>query len=228
MTKITPKTILNFNKADDEDKVSEINRVTVENILDTVSSDNVSDAMKNLYGKHGLVKDVKPLNPKHKVAGFIKTVETNSNDWGTGIKAIYDCKKDEILFIKCSDNDYAIWGGLASASAQKHGVQATVIVGSSRDTSDILELDFPVFSQKIQSRAGLPLNKGTIGEDIIVDESIIKTGDFIICDVDGVVVVPKEHLEEVIEEVNRIKLFETDCVKKIFDENKQLDEMVGF
>jgi regulator of RNase E activity RraA len=184
MTKITPKTILNFNKADDEDKVSEINRVTVENILDTVSSDNVSDAMKNLYGKHGLVKDVKPLNPKHKVAGFIKTVETNSNDWGTGIKGIYACKENEILLIKCSDNDYAIWGGIASSAAKEHGLQATVIVGSSRDTEDILELDYPVFSQKIQSRAGLPLNNGNLEETLLVDDLVIKTGDFIVGDVD--------------------------------------------
>ena len=80
----------------------------MENILEKVSSDNVSDALKNLYSYSGLLKSVKPINSKNKIAGFVRTAETSSKDWGTGIKAIYTCENDEILLIKCSDNDYAI------------------------------------------------------------------------------------------------------------------------
>lgn len=225
--KITPKSILNFNKPQevDEEKTDEI---TVDNLVEKVSSDNVSDALKNLYSSYGLIRHVKPVNPKHKVAGFVKTAETNSNDWGTGIKAIYTCAEDEILVIKCSDNDYAIWGGLATCAAQIHGLQAVVIVGSSRDTEDILELDFPIFSQKIQSRAGLPLNNGTLGDDLLIGDLVIKSGDFIIGDVDGVVVVPQEKLDEVIIELNRIKKFEQSVNRKLVEENLRMDEIIGF
>lgn len=226
--KITPKRILNFNKPQDVDDVESADEITLDNLIEKVSSDNVSDALKNLYSTYGLIKQVKPLNPKHKVAGFVKTVETNSNDWGTGIKGIYTCSDDEILVIKCSDNDYAIWGGLASCAAQIHGLQATVIIGSSRDTEDILELDFPVFSQKVQSRAGLPLNNGSLGCDLLVGDLVIKSGDFIIGDVDGVVVVPQEKLDEVIIELNRLKKFERTVARKLVEDNLHMDEIVGF
>ena len=226
--RITPKSILNFNKPVDDDEEDAVCEVTLDNLVDMVSSDNVSDALKNLYSSYGLLEDVKPLNPKHKIAGFVRTAETNSIDWGTGIKAIYACKKDEILLIKCSDNDYAMWGGLASCAAKEHGLQATVIVGSSRDTEDILELDFPVFSQKIQSRAGLPLNKGTLEQTLLVGDLVIETGDFIVGDVDGVVVIPQDKLEEVIVELNRLKKFERSVFEKIMYDKQQMDDIIGF
>lgn len=129
--KITPNNILHFNKKSKVEEDRDCDGITLDNILERASSDNVSDALKNLYGKSGLLKYVKPLSNDFKVAGFIRTAETNSNDWGTGVKAIYSCDEDEILLIKCSNNDYAIWGGLASLAALTHGLKATVIIGSS-------------------------------------------------------------------------------------------------
>lgn len=226
---ITPKGILHFNRRDVvEDDFVDGDMITLDNILEKSSSDNVSDAMKNLYGTHGLLGGVKSLNPKSRVAGFIRTVETSSYDWGTGIKAIYECERDEILFIKSSDTDFAIWGGLASASAKKHGVRATIIVGSSRDTEDILEMDFPVFSVDVRSAAGLPLNKGSFDSKIFLDGMVIESGDFAVCDADGVVIIPRDRIDEVICEVNRIKAFESDCFRKVVEDNQRLDDVVGF
>ncbi|MBE6486209.1 MAG: RraA family protein [Methanosphaera stadtmanae] len=226
--KITPQSILHFNKHQKENENATDFEITLDNIVDNVSSDNVSDALKNLYSSYGLLKDVKPLNSKHKIAGFVRTAETGSNDWGTGIKGIYKCKENEILLIKCSDNDYAIWGGIASCAAKEYGLQATVIVGSSRDTEDILELDYPVFSQKIQSRAGLPLNNGTLEGTLLVGDLVIKNGDFIVGDVDGVVVIPQDKLDEVLIELNRLKKFETSVLEKLLDDNQRMDEIIGF
>ncbi len=226
--KITPNTILHFGKSsvEDEDVVEDL--ICVENILDRASSDNVSDALKNLYGKSGLLRGVKALNPKHKIAGFIRTVSTNSDDWGTGIKGIYACEKDEILVINCSNDDYAIWGALASRSAKMHGVQGTVIIGFSRDTDDVLNMDFPLFSRGVASCAGFPHNNGTIDSKLFVDDLIIESGDFIICDIDGCVVVSRDCLDEVLEEVNRIKQFEIECFNKLSEGNSRLDDLVGF
>lgn len=224
--KITPNNILHFNKKTKKEEMVDNSEITIDNLIEKASSDNVSDAMKNLYGKYGLIKGVKALNNEYKVSGYIRTVETNSNDWGTCIKGIYACKPDEILFIKCSDEEYAVWGELASSAAKKHGVKATVVVGASRDTVDILRLGYPVFSSNIMSRAGLPLNNGNIGEDIIIDDFIIKTGDFAICDADGVVIIPAENIEEVLKEVNNIKIFENKCIKDLFEDNINLDDIL--
>lgn len=225
--KITPNSILHFNKKTKKEEVQKTNKITTENIVEKASSDNVSDALKNLYGTYGLVRNVKPLNNNDKVAGFIRTLETKSNDWGTCIRGIYDCQPGEILFIKCSNEDYAVWGELASSAAKEHGLVATVIVGASRDTMDILKLGFPVFSSKTMSSAGLPLNEGVVGDNLIIDDLIVKTGDFVVCDADGVVVIPQENIEEVLDEVNNIKEFEDNIIEQLFKENKQLDDILG-
>lgn len=218
--KITPNNILHLNR-------KKQNKITLDNLLEISSTDNVSDAMKNLYGKQGLIKDIKPINPASKVVGKIRTVETNSDDWGTCIKGIYAAKPGEILFIKCSDDEHAVWGEMASQAAKKHGLKATVIYGISRDTEDILKLNYPVFSKGLKSRAGLPSNKGTVNSRLILDDNVIVNGDLLVGDRDGVVIIPQEKINEVLEEVNNIKKFESKCIKELLDKDEQLDLILG-
>jgi regulator of RNase E activity RraA len=89
-------------------------------------------------------------------------------------------------------------------------------------------LDYPVFSQKIQSRAGLPLNNGNLEETLLVDDLVIKTGDFIVGDVDGVVVIPQDKLDDVLVELNRLKKFETDVIDKLLVDKQRMDDIIGF
>ncbi|WP_455645234.1 RraA family protein [Methanosphaera sp.] len=218
--KITPKNILHFNKKQQK-------KINLENILEKASTDTISDAMKNLYGTDGLIIGLKPIEPSFKIVGKIRTAETNSYDWGTCIKAIYTSQEDEILFIKCSDTDYAVWGEMASKAAQTHGLQATVVYGTTRDTNDIIKLNYPVFSKDIKSRAGLPSNEGTINERLIIDNMPIINGDILVGDRDGVVIIPQEKLEEVLEEVTNIKKFESECLKRVEENNENLDSILG-
>lgn len=217
VNKITPKSILNHGK--------NRNKITLDNLLDKATTDNISDAMKKVCGKNGVIRDVKPIDGKSKIVGKIRTAQTNSSDWGTGIKAIYECEENEILFIDCSDDETAIWGELASQAAQQHGLQATVINGASRDTEGIKQLGYPVFSKATMPNAGYALNNGVINERIDIDGNIIVNGDYIVGDSEGVVVIPKECLEEVLEEVNNIKKFETELMKEM-SEDKHLDEIL--
>jgi regulator of RNase E activity RraA len=218
--KITPKNILHQHKKKN-------NPITLDNLLEKASSNNVADAMKNLYGKHGLIKDIKPINPSYKVVGRVRTVKTNSNDWGTGIKAIYASEPGEILFIDCSDCENAIWGELASQAAKKYGISATIINGASRDTGETLKTGFKLFSKDTMSNAGHPLNEGTINERLVIDDNVIINGDIVVADRDGVIIIPQENVDEVIKEVNNIKKFESDCVKQIIEQNAQLDKLVN-
>lgn len=217
VNKITPKSILNHGK--------NRNKITLDNLLDKATTDNISDAMKKVCGKNGVIRDVKSIDGKSKIVGKIRTAQTNSSDWGTGIKAIYECGENEILFIDCSDDETAIWGELASQAAQQHGLQATVINGASRDTEGIKQLGYPVFSKATMPNAGYALNNGVINERIDIDGNIIVNGDYIVGDSEGVVVIPKECLEEVLEEVNNIKKFETELMKEM-SEDKHLDEIL--
>ncbi|WP_304124155.1 RraA family protein [Methanosphaera cuniculi] len=219
MAKITPKSILKQNKKE--------TKITEKNLEQKASSDNVSDAMKNIFNINGVIEGIKPIDDTFKVVGRIRTAQTDSNDWGTLIKAIYECKEDEILFVKCSDDKKAVWGEMASTAALKNNLKATVIFGASRDTNEIKDLGYKVFSKTTRSNAGFPSYEGMIGEDIIVDDRIIKTGDLLIGDSDGVVIVSQDDVDVILKEVNNIKKFEDKCLKKLVDEDLNLDDILG-
>ncbi|MDO5826568.1 MAG: RraA family protein [Methanosphaera sp.] len=217
--KITPKNILNHGKNK--------NKITLDNLLEKATTDNVSDAVKKVCGKNGVIKGVKPIDEKFKIVGKIRTAHTNSSDWGTGIKAIYECEKDEILLIDCSDDETAIWGELASQAAQEYGLQATVINGASRDTEGIRNLGYPVFSKLTMPNAGYALNNGVINERLNINGNIIVTGDYLVGDSEGVVVIPKERIDEILAEVANIKKFEESIMSQMSDANNHMDEILN-
>ena len=220
MAKITPKSILNFNKTDESKK-----EITLDNLLEKSSTDNVSDAMKNLYKTTGVIENIKSISDNCEFIGPVVTCETNSDDWGTGIKAIYEAKEGDVLFIKCSDSDVAVWGELASTAAQNQGLKATIIYGASRDTEGIVELGYPVYSLEIRPNAGFAYTKGSINKDVVIDDMIISPGDILMGDRDGVVLIKKDDVDEVLEEVNNIKKFENNCIKEM--KNKGLNEILN-
>ncbi len=216
--KITPKNLLNHGKNK--------NIITLDNLLDKATTDNVSDAMKKVCGKNGVIRDVKPIDGKSKIVGRIRTAQTNSSDWGTGIKAIYECEENEILLIDCSDDETAIWGELASQAAQKHGLQSTVINGASRDTEGIKKLGYPLFSKATMPNAGYALNNGVINKPLNIEGNIIVNGDYIVGDSEGVVVVPKERIDEVLEEVSNIKKSEQKLMAQMNDPANRMDKLL--
>ena len=75
----------------------------------------------------------------------------------------------------------------------------TVIYGASRDINGIKKLDYPVFSRDIIPNAGKPLAEGEINIPVICGGTTVNPGDLIMGDECGVVSVPFEIIEEVIE-----------------------------
>jgi 3-hexulose-6-phosphate synthase/6-phospho-3-hexuloisomerase len=106
----------------------------------------------------------------------------------------------------------AIWGELATHSAMQKGLSGVVIDGAIRDTCDISEMKFPAFSRLIMPNAGEPKGLGEIGVPVIAGSRRVETGDWILGDDDGVVVLPKAMAAEyanrgmdVLEKENRIR-----------------------
>jgi 3-hexulose-6-phosphate synthase/6-phospho-3-hexuloisomerase len=72
-----------------------------------------------------------------------------------------------------------------------------VVDGAIRDLDTILELGFPAFSRSVSSNAGEPKGHGEIGVEVTVGGQRVRPGDWIVGDVSGVVVVPRERAQEV-------------------------------
>ncbi len=164
-----------------------------------ITTSQLSDAMRKVTGRTGVIRGIKPVQSSFKIMGKATTVKTSSNDWGTVVKGIYAAEKGNILVISCDRDDPAVWGEIASKTAQNHGLAGTVIYGASRDITGIKKLDYPVFSRDLIPNAGKPLAEGEVNIPVICGRTTIKPGDFIMGDECGVVSIPIEITEKVLE-----------------------------
>ncbi len=105
------------------------------------------------------------------------------------------------LFVAASaDIDAALWGGLMSAGAQSRGAQGAAVNGGVRDTAQIARLDFPVFG--VDRRVKDIRRRGAMtayNVAVTIGDVSIHPGDGVIADANGIVVIPVEHLETVLE-----------------------------
>lgn len=179
-----------------------------------ISTSQISDALNQVTGNSGVIQGVKPLLDKN-IIGRAVTACTKSDDWGTSLKAIDAAKNGEVLFIYVDGDDNAIWGELTSKTAQKKGIVGTVIYGAVRDVRAVKRLEYPVFSKNIVPNAGSPKNEGKINISLKCGNITVNPQDIIVGDECGVVVIPEEHLDAVINETINIKKKEQQIISKI-------------
>jgi 3-hexulose-6-phosphate synthase/6-phospho-3-hexuloisomerase len=158
-----------------------------------VSTPNISDAMH----KQGALQGIRPIQPGYHIAGQALTVRTIDGDWAKPIEAIDKADKGTVLVVDVNKGKTAVWGELATWSAKLHGLAGVVIDGAVRDYDDLLKIKFPIFSRYIVPNAGEPKGLGEIGAEITCGNQPIQTGDWIIGDDSGVVVVPQEIAQEI-------------------------------
>lgn len=159
-----------------------------------VSTCNISDAFHKQGIVHGLIPHIKSGD---RMVGRALTVQTANGDWAKPVEAIDQAKKGDVIVIDVGGGPTAVWGELASNSAMIMGVAGVVIDGAIRDIDDIKALNFPSFSRSVTPNAGEPKGYGGIGIEITIGGQAVKTGDWIIGDESGLIIVPKEKAVEI-------------------------------
>ena len=160
-----------------------------------VSTCNISDA----FHKQGVMFGILPQSLQHRqrMVGRALTVQTTNGDWAKPVEAIDRAKEGDILVVDVGGAPVAVWGELATCSAMVMGVKGIVIDGAIRDIDDIRELKFPAFARTVAPCAGEPKGYGGIGIEVTVGGQRVRTGDWIVGDESGIVVIPKEVAVEV-------------------------------
>ncbi len=162
---------------------------------------------------------IKPLRPERTVAGIAFTVKSAPN-----VKISGEMKFREemlthlgadsfVMWDASGDEKATMWGGVMTATAHGLGVRAACVDGGIRDTHQILEKDFPVFYKH-------RIPNGSLGRCLIthyqlpikIGDTLIKPGDVILGDIDGVICVPRDIAYDVLLRAEEIKINE----KKIF------------
>jgi 3-hexulose-6-phosphate synthase/6-phospho-3-hexuloisomerase len=175
-----------------------------------VSTPNLSDAMQRQGAMHGLHAHLK--DPTVRIVGPAVTVVTRDGDWAKPVEAIDRAGAGEVLVIDAGGGTTAVWGELASWSAHGRGIAGVLIDGAIRDIDSIVELGFPAFSRHVSPNAGEPKGHGEIGVEVVVGGQKVRPGDWIVGDLSGVVVIPRDRAAEianraldVLEHENRVR-----------------------
>lgn len=174
---------------------------------------SVADAMEQLYGKRAYMShDMRPLAPT-KFAGPAVTVLLKKEEHHEGAKALQgmldtidEAVPGSVYVMVLEDGlDYAGVGGLMSTAMKFRGLAGAVVDGGIRDTPQITKLQFPVFSRGVVPSTTVDHYRFA-GKNIPVTCAgvPVRADDIIVADMDGVVVVPKEHAAEVLKKAQQL------------------------
>ena len=106
-------------------------------------------------------------------------------------------KPGDVLVFESETTRTATWGELATRNALRKGLEGIVSDGNVRDISAIDELGFPVFSRAISQMGARKEGNGSVNFPVSVGNVLVRPGDIIVGDPDGVTVVPHESAEEI-------------------------------
>lgn len=187
----------------------------------------VGDILDKLGFLHQfLPQQLKPLDSKMVVIGrAMPVLETDvysevvegthlpvmQKPFGLMFEALDSLQENEVYICTGSSPRYALWGGLMSVRAKKLKAAGAVMNGFSRDSNQVIDLNFPTFSLGSYAQDQGPRGKVVDYRVAIEWDNIrISPGDIIFGDRDGVLVIPKETEEEVF-----VKAIEKSSIEKL-------------
>ncbi|MDY0289892.1 MAG: RraA family protein [Sphaerochaeta sp.] len=157
------------------------------------------------YYHQFLPQDVRPLKPSMKLAGKAMTVlmidvyGEQKKPFGLLTEALDQLEEHEIYLATGGTKRCAYWGELLTATARTRGATGAVVNGWHRDTPQVLEQDWPVFS------CGCYAQDSSVRTQVVafrcrieIGEVTINDGDIVFGDVDGVIIIPKEVAPKVV------------------------------
>ncbi len=97
-----------------------------------------------------------------------------------------------------AEREFGYWGEVLTTMAEARGVAGLVIDGGVRDLDALEAHAFPVFSAGVELRGASKKSPGEIGVTAEAGDVQVQTGDWIVADADGVVVVPADDLDDVL------------------------------
>jgi regulator of RNase E activity RraA len=162
---------------------------------------------------------IEPLDPSRPLAGPVRPVQAN-NDLVAILAAVHAAAPGEVIVIDNPDLEVGLIGDLIGLEAQRKGLGGFVVDGCVRDRVELVRLGVPVFARgtvpvgplKIPAeRKGI----GVLGEPVQVGDARVTAADWAFGDADGVVFLPGNELERIVEAAQQAQDRETALENKM-------------
>ncbi|HYX32443.1 MAG TPA: RraA family protein [Oligoflexus sp.] len=113
--------------------------------------------------------------------------------------AIYRAPAGSVIVVEAGDLDYAVAGGNVCAVAKKHGIAGFIVDGVIRDIAETKANEFPVFGRGVSPIPGGKNSIEGLNVSVRCGGVLVTPGDMIVADEEGVVVIPSESCDEILQ-----------------------------
>jgi regulator of RNase E activity RraA len=139
-----------------------------------------------------------------KVCGQAVTVQLSKGDLVDPLKALEMGRPGDVIVVDAGgDPNTSVCGGLMGGLAQNRGIRGMIVDGAGRDTDELEDIGWPIWTRAITPRGTHTMFSGrkeelSINIPIACGGVAVNPGDFIVADLMGVVVIPLARAEEVV------------------------------
>lgn len=199
--------------------------------FEALSTTNVSDAMDAL-GIRGATYGIRPMwHTMDRVLGPAVTLKMTAagetkGKYHLGVKAIDAAQSGDVIVVDNGGRiDTSCWGGVLATGAKLKGISGVVIDGACRDLDECVEVGFSVYARgTVVATARGRVQEEATNVMVQFGGVQVRPGDIIMGDKSGVVVVPVERVDEVLEKAESLFQKEEAMVAMI-REGKTMTEM---
>lgn len=197
------------------------------NAFHTVAVASVADAVDKVCGQRGYMDaSIKPrINDKRIVGPAATVLEAATDEFVPpqhALDLIDEAPRGSVIVISIAGGEpnVAVWGGLMTAGAVANEHAGAVLDGAVRDLAEIRrDYDFPVYARDVSPGTTLGRFRTVAAQvPVTVGGICVHPGDLIVADIDGVVVVPKAHIEAVLAMAVEIDARELEQARLIIQE----------
>jgi RraA family protein len=170
--------------------------------LGAIPAANIGDAQERI----GVASGLSPVWTGAKLAGPAYTVWTRPGDNLYIHKALDDAQPGDVIVINGGgDVSRALIGDLIGIRAKRLGIAGFVIDGAVRDADALADCGLPVFARSVTPAGPYKFGPGRLQLPVAIAGVVVSPGDFVVADADGVVVVRRDEVEQVLVEAERIE-----------------------
>ncbi|MGW1721509.1 4-carboxy-4-hydroxy-2-oxoadipate aldolase/oxaloacetate decarboxylase [Streptomyces sp. NPDC002306] len=157
----------------------------------------VSEAM----GRTGLLGPrIRPVQQGVRVAGTAVTVLSWPGDNLMIHAAVEQCGAGDILVVTTtSPSTDGMFGELFATALQRRGVRGVVTDAGIRDTQELRDMGFAAWARAVSAQGTVKATGGSVNVPVVIDGRVVRAGDVVLADDDGVVVVPRERARATVE-----------------------------